>query len=551
MCRAGGFVVLIGSFVVACAGSGGSGTDSGAATADSALVADRAPLADTAPTTTSVVFTIDSTSNVHPISRYIYGTNDYKLPASAKNLTLTRVGGNRLSAYNWETNASNAGSDWKYSSDNYMSPSSEPALPFKQAAQTASDASASIILTVPAAGWVAADENGACEPKPTPEQIAQHFLPTLPQKGAAFAYPPDLTDGKVYADELVAYLESQFPAAQTDPLRRIFYMIDNEPDLWSQTHSEMHPTPATYAEVAKINADFATGIKNVAPSALVFGPVNYGWQGMVNLQKATDANGRDFLEFFLDAMKAAEPTAGKRLLDALDVHWYPEATGGGKRITDNGLAEDEVQARLQAPRSLWDTTYTETSWITQSSTKAPIRLIPRLKAKIDQHYPGTKLSISEYNSGARNYISGGIAESDVLGIFGREDVFAATVWMMNSTNTFIYGGFAMYRNYDGNGASFGDTSVAASTTSIDTSSIYASVSSTDPTKVVAVAINKAANPTSATITVNHPTQLAAADVYVLTSASATPAKGAAITANGANTFSYTMPARSVTTLSFR
>jgi hypothetical protein len=326
-------------------------------------------------------------------------------------------------------------------------------------------------------------------------------------------------------------------------------MVDNEPDLWSQTHSEMHPTPATYAEVAKVNADFAAGIKNAAPSALVFGPVNYGWQGMVNLQKATDANGRDFLEFFLDAMKTAEQTAGKRLLDVLDVHWYPEATGGGKRITDNGVAEDEVQARLQASRSLWDSTYTETSWITQS-TKAPIRLIPRLKTKIDQHYPGTKLSISEYNYGASNDISGGIAQADVLGIFGREDVFAATVWMMNATNAFIYGGFAMFRNYDGNGATFGDTSVAASTTSVDTSSIYASVSSQEPTKVIAVAINKAANPISATITINHPTQFAAADVYVLTSASATPAKGAAITANGANTFSYTMPARSVSTISF-
>ena len=537
--------MLIGSFIFGCAGSGSSGNDSGTVTADSA------PMTDTPPAATSVVFTIDSTSSVHAISRYIYGTNDFNLPAVAKNLTLTRVGGNRLSAYNWETNASNAGSDWKYSSDNYMSTSSEPALPFKQAAQTASDASASVILTVPAAGWVAADENGACESKPTPAQIAQRFSPMLPQKGTAFAYPPDLTDGKVYADELVAYLESQFPTAQTDPLRRIFYMIDNEPDLWSGTHSEMHPTAATYAEVAKVNADFAAGIKNAAPSALVFGPANYGWQGMVNLQNATDANGRDFLEFFLDAMKAAEQTAGKRLLDVLDVHWYPEAIGGGKRIIDNGLAEDEVQARLQAPRSLWDTSYTETSWITQSSIKAPIKLIPRLKAKVDQHYPGTKISISEYNYGASNDISGGIAQADVLGIFGREDVFAATVWMMNSTNTFTYGGFAMYRNYDGDGASFGDTSVAASTTSVDASSIYASVSSQDSAKVVAVAINKAANPTSATITINHPKQLAAADVYVLTAASATPAKGAAITANGANTFSYTMPARSVTTLVFQ
>jgi hypothetical protein len=41
-----------------------------------------------------------------------------------------------------------------------------------------------------------------------------------------------------------------------------------------------------------------------------------------------------------------------------------------------------------------DKSYKEESWITQWSTQGPIYLLPRLHAKIDQHYPGTKLSIS-------------------------------------------------------------------------------------------------------------------------------------------------------------
>ena len=35
----------------------------------------------------------------------------------------------------------------------------------------------------------------------------------------------------------------------------------------------------------------------------------------------------------------------------------------------------KVAARKQAPRSLWDPAYTETSWITQFSTLGPIKLI--------------------------------------------------------------------------------------------------------------------------------------------------------------------------------
>jgi len=503
------------------------------------------------PGTADVTFSIDTTANAHAISPYVYGTNQGDLTKEAKGLTLTRMGGNRLSAYNWETNASNAGSDYLYENDNYMSTSTVPGQAMKVAAQAASASAASIIMTVPMAGWVSADENGACPAKPTAAQIAQRFFPILPKKGAAFVYPPSLTDGNVYADEFVWWLESQFPSAQTDGTRRIFYMLDNEPDLWSSTHSEMHPTPVTYAEIVQRSTDFATGIKAVAPKALIFAPVNYGWQGMVNLQSASDAGGRDFLEFYLDAMKAAEQTAGQRLVDVLDVHWYPEAqSASGVRITDDGVAADEVVARLQAPRSLWDTTYTESSWITQYSTNGPIYLIPRLMAKIAAHYPGTQLSISEYDYGAGGDISGGIAQADVLGVYGREGLFAAAAWLMSKTNTYLFAGFAMYRNYDGNGATFGDTSVSATTSDAAQSSVYASTSSSDPTNVVVVAINKQTQALVAGITLTHPQHLPAADVYTLTSAAASPQKAAGLTEVAPNAFSYAMPARSVSTIVF-
>ena len=40
--------------------------------------------------------------------------------ASIRNLTINRLGGNRWTAYNWENNASNAGSDYNHQSDNYL-----------------------------------------------------------------------------------------------------------------------------------------------------------------------------------------------------------------------------------------------------------------------------------------------------------------------------------------------------------------------------------------------------------------------------------------------
>src|SRR5262249_52918178 len=159
-------------------------------------------------------------------------------------------------------------------------------------------------------------------------------------------------------------------------------------------------------------------------NALIFGPANYGFNGYVNLQEAPDGNGRDFLTFFLREMKKDQATRGKRVLDVLDLHWYPEATGGGIRITSPSHAAAVVAARLQAPRSLWDKTYREKSWIADDWYNGPIFLLPRLFTKIQANYPGTKLSFSEYNYGGGTHISGGIAQADVLGVFGREGVFA-------------------------------------------------------------------------------------------------------------------------------
>ncbi len=58
----------------------------------------------------NVTYNINTDVNRTPISKYIYGTNWTGDP----NYTIIRSGGNRLTAYNWENNYSNAGADWHY-----------------------------------------------------------------------------------------------------------------------------------------------------------------------------------------------------------------------------------------------------------------------------------------------------------------------------------------------------------------------------------------------------------------------------------------------------
>jgi hypothetical protein len=290
--------------------------------------------------------------------------------------------------------------------------------------------------------------------------------------------------------------------------------------------------------------EYSAAIKDVNPGALVFGPVNYGWQGMVRFQDAADANDRDFLDFYLASMASASSATGRRLLDVLDVHWYP----AGQDITTGNASDAIAAARKQVPRSLWDPTYTENSWIAQYGSLGPIRLIPRLREKIAAHYPGTRLAITEYNYGGGGHISGAIAQADVLGVFGREGLFAATLWPLDGNNEFIDAGFDMFRNYDGANGSFGGTSIRATSSDVATASVYASVNAGHLDRMFVVAINKSDATQTAAITITHGVQLHRARVYQLTVVSSTPQRRPDIELAPGNAFQYAMPPNSVSTL---
>jgi len=469
-----------------------------------------APAPATQPTRT-IHFTVDTSKDVHEISPYIYGNNFGTMRPC------NRIGGNRWTAYNWETNASNAGADWHHQNDDFLSKSSEPGAPVREAVQAAARNHSAVIVTVPMAGYVSADKNADGDVNKTPDYLHKRFFPSLPRKPGALSLNPDLNDGVVYQDEFVNWIEK---SARQDPNQVIFYDLDNEPDIWAATHARIHPEKITYAEIVQRTIDYASAIKRVKPDALVFGAVNYGWNGYRTLQNAPDGADRDFHPFFLSQMKAAEEKAGRRLLDVLDVHWYPEAqSGDGLRITEKNGSPPVIKARLQAPRSLWDPTYVEKSWITKDSTEGqPIQLLPRLRKDVETNYPGTKVAVTEYNYGGGDDISGAIAEADVLGIFGRQAVFCANWWDLGTGKKFVDAAVDLYLNYDGRGGHFGNRSVFAQADDIDSSSIYASMDSVDRGSVVLVLINKSDGDVNADVKVIHTGALKPGAVYRLAGA---------------------------------
>jgi hypothetical protein len=527
-----------------------------------------------------VAFSIDL-NTTFPISRYIYGGNFISQKWSGatlpKELTFNRMGGNRATAYNWETNYSNAGADYKYQNDQMFSTSTAPgAAVIAEATPTFAHGQA-FMWTIPLIGYVAGDAcmcNVGITDSDRAARMAAHFKVSKAAKGSPFTLTPDPKDPFVYQDEFVNWFESRYPGRSTHPTAPVFFSLDNEPDIWHVTHKEIQsdigdnpksPRILTYSGFSDTTVAYAKAIKAVMPNALIFGPATATYTGVTKLGRHPTPDPvygtQVFFDVYLDRMKAASAVAGKRLLDVLDLHFYPQNGTSAGQIGNDYAAQDDamIQARVQAPRSLWDPTYNDGSWVT-NVTNGPIRLIPRLREQIAAHFPGTKLAITEYYYGRGGDISGGIAQADVLGIFGREGVFAAAlfpsagIWAPpykgdgNKAFAFIFGAFRMFRNFDGAGGAFGDIGLKSTSTDYESSSVYASRDSAGG--VIVVAINKTAEPRIARVTLSNGTGLGTGRVYQLTAAAASPRRAADDLTLTGNTTLYTMPAMSVSTIVF-
>jgi hypothetical protein len=402
--------------------------------------------------------TVDPTSTF-AISPYVYGDNAHD---DIDGVRFARQGGNRWSTYNYTNNASNSGIDWgPHNNDGYLSRSSSPAAPVIEFIRASQARGATALVTVPMLDWVAADKRGLV------------LAPAAPGNARFASSSADSDKTAIRQDRFVALVEKSRGDAT------VFWSLDNEPALWPSTHPFVHPSATTYGEMALRTTSFARMVKRMAPSSLVFFSVAYGYAEFVNLQQAKDGGGRDYLSFLLAEMARAEKEGGKRIADVLDVHWYPEVHSGSGRITGSQRSDppdDEIVARVQAPRSLWDPTYDEKTWITRFH-RGPVRLLPWLNEKIDAHYPGTKLAITEYNYGGGAHISGAIAQADVLGILGREGVFAANLWAhhFQERGSYVHVAFRMFLDVDGAGGRVGDTGVKASVDDVAAASAYAFV----------------------------------------------------------------------------
>lgn len=538
-------------------------------------------LSTTDTSTADVIVAIDE-SATRPISPYVYGAN-HQFDSSRPNhdplaaqYTFGRMGGNNWTTFNWVNNASNAGTDWfnwnydylpwsfGLSSDQFDTPGRTilAGLDWAFGPQGTPTNAGAALITVPIQGFVAKDRG--TDPNDDvittgPNYLQERFKTVQPIKGTPFTTDPATlaAEPHVYSDEYTNWVKSV--AKPAHPGRDVFYSLDNEPDLWPSTHPRVEAQHESYDSLCTKNEEAARAIKSVDTGATVFGFVSYGWYGYTYLQGAPDGSGSDhalhgdFTEYYLGRMSEAETQAGRRLVDVLDLHYYTSAQtpDASREVQSADVSPEVVAARVQSTRSLWDPSYVENSWITRDGLPdgdKAIRLLPRMQAKIDAKYPGTKLAITEYNFRGGQHISGAIAQADALGVFGRYGLFAASRWQQDPEEPFAEAAFKMYRGFDGAGANFGDVSMAATSSDVSSVAVYASQDSTSPGRAVVVAINRSG--AFQDVALQGLSLSGAAHVYRITAEAAQPVFVGEVPVNGTSWY-VSLPPMSISTIDIR
>jgi len=403
---------------------------------------------------------VDAAAGRHAISPYIYGLAGSYGPAYARALrpALIRWGGNQTTRYNWRIgHAWNTARDYFYRNTDLgvHSGSAVDAM-----AAQANAAGATMLVTIPTIGWVAKDTTSYSFPGPKGQPTDGGGASCTSPGVRADPRRTSIPVGPSFMQAWVRHLQAERAGVR-------FFAMDNEPDLWGVTHYDVHPTCTGYDEIYHAFTTYASAVKKVAPHSMVTGPVSCCWQyyfhSMLGDVDRLRHDGLGFLPWFLRSVHGYDRAHHQRTLDVLDIHYYPEGA-----YNSNG---DAVTAawRLQQTRSLWDPYYNDHSWIAQ-----PVRLIPRMDSLISLYYPDTRLGISEWNWGDERRMDGALAVADALGIYGEQGLYMAAYWAYPPPGSPAALAFQLFRNYDGQGAAFGETSVRATSSNRNRLSVYAS-----------------------------------------------------------------------------
>ena len=108
--------------------------------------------------------------------------------------------------------------------------------------------------------------------------------------------------------------------------------MDNEPEIWNGTHDDVYPVQPSAEEFMQKYFEVAKKARAAFPGIKLVGPVPANeWQWFNWNNNKVTYNGKEYpwLEYFILRVAEEQELTGIRLLDVLDIHFYPGETNSG------------------------------------------------------------------------------------------------------------------------------------------------------------------------------------------------------------------------------
>jgi len=399
------------------------------------------PLADLSAQTVHV--SIDATQNRVPVSPYLYGKNedlgspqdpltgaDWVLLRDA-GVTMVRAhGGNNGTKYNWQKKLSSH-PDWYnnvYSHDwDFGQTTLQQHLPGVQA-----------MWCFQLLGKVA--DNTAHNFDDWSYNQSQWWAGTSQNLAGGGTLNPSgsnkaLKDGdpSLYLTDTSAVTSTAILDHWAGPsglgLERTYFRywnMDNEPEIWSGTHDDVMPTQLSAEAFMQRFFAYAKQARALYPDIKIVGPVTANEWQWYNWATPITVNGHTYpwLEYFIKRIGEEEASTGVRLLDVLDLHYYPAVTDSASILQlhriffDTSYANPEANG-VHAVNGGWDTTITQEY------------IFARCQHWLDQYLGtghGVTLGLTEVGLAVTNAPVGSVWYASTLGEFMKHGVEIFTPW---------------------------------------------------------------------------------------------------------------------------
>lgn len=240
---------------------------------------------------------------------------------------------------------------------------------------------------------------------------------------------PDLYLKTWPADSTTEILNHWFGKDGLDFDENIFryWNMDNEPEIWEGTHDDVMPAQLSASDFMDRYFAVAKSAREKFPDIKLIGPVTaneWQWYRWANESLYIDGKYYSWLEYFLKRVADEEQASGMRLLDIVDIHWYPGEQSNADVVQLYRVLYDEDYAYpgangVKTINGGWD----------NDANKEYI--FKRIETWLTTYFGedhGITLCMSEFGSNTSDVNANAVLYASMLGTFADHNVEIFTPW---------------------------------------------------------------------------------------------------------------------------